>query len=104
RRVGGLGPAGAGTAAGRAMSDARTEVLARVREALGRGTDAAPAPAVVPRAYRPAGEHARGSAATLDLLVDRLVDYRAHVHRVAGAEVADLVARLVEEVRTGAAA
>lgn len=81
------------------MSDARTEVLARVREALGRGTDAAPAPAVVPRAYRPAGEHARGSAATLDLLVDRLVDYRAHVHRVAGHEVADVVARLVGEAR-----
>ncbi|GGM08188.1 lactate utilization protein C [Promicromonospora citrea] len=86
------------------MSDARTEVLARVREALGRGTDAAPAPAVVPRGYRPAGEHAPGSEPVLELLVDRLVDYRAHVHRVAGAEVADVVARLVEEVRTVAAA
>ncbi|MEV5695159.1 LutC/YkgG family protein [Micromonospora globbae] len=74
----------------------RDEVLARLRAARG----AAPAaPAEVPRAYRPAG-----AAADVDLLVRRLTDYRATVHRCdedAAAQPADAVARVVDAVLGG---
>jgi L-lactate dehydrogenase complex protein LldG len=36
---------------------------------------------IVPRDYRRQPDHAPGSAALLDLLTDRLLDYRAAVHR-----------------------
>ncbi|SKC45859.1 LutC/YkgG family protein [Krasilnikoviella flava] len=91
------------------MSEARTEVLARVRAALGQtgsGTTpsgrvgAPPHPEPVPREYRAAGEHAVGSPEVLEQLVDRLVDYKAHVHQVAAdalpATIATLVADLSE--------
>lgn len=61
---------------------ARDEVLARIRGALG---DGPPAPEV-PREYRTSGEHPAGSAELVELLVDRLEDYRAHVVRVDGDE------------------
>lgn len=85
------------------MTDARTDVLARVRAALGAsgsGTTPSgavgtrPHPAPVPREYRPAGEHAPGSAEVLDQLVDRLEDYKAHVHRVTEVEISALLAEL----------
>ena len=57
---------------------ARETVLARIRAALGADATAAP----VPRAYRRTGEHAPGTEPVLALLVDRLVDYKAAVHRV----------------------
>ncbi len=56
--------------------NAREEVLGRIRRALA-GSDPAPA---VPREYRTAGEHPPGAPPLLDLLTDRLVDYRAAVH------------------------
>lgn len=56
---------------------ARADVLDRVREAL-RGSPPAP---VAPRAYRRHGTRAAGSAEVVDLLVDRLEDYRADVVR-----------------------
>ncbi|SBV25385.1 LutC/YkgG family protein [Micromonospora krabiensis] len=66
------------------MTSAREVVLARLRAARG----PAPAgPAEPPRDYRPAGS----LAADVDLLVDRLVDYRATVHRCDDAEVARVV-------------
>ncbi|MFE7504410.1 lactate utilization protein C, partial [Promicromonospora sp. NPDC057488] len=74
------------------MSDARTEMLSRIRTALGAST---PEPASVPREYRAAGEHAPGSDVVLELLVDRLVDYKAHVHRVAAADLPGLLADLL---------
>jgi len=74
------------------MSDARTEMLSRIRTALGGTT---PEPAEVPRAYRSAGEHAAGSAEVLEVLVDRLVDYKAHVHQVAAADLPGLLAELL---------
>jgi L-lactate dehydrogenase complex protein LldG len=74
------------------MSDARTEMLSRIRGALGSST---PEPAEVPRAYRSAGEHAAGSAEVLEVLVDRLVDYKAHVHQVAAADLPGLLAGLL---------
>ncbi|GAA2236207.1 LUD domain-containing protein [Promicromonospora sukumoe] len=74
------------------MSDARTEMLSRIRTALG---GSAPEPAEVPRVYRSVGEHGAGSDAVLELLVDRLVDYKAHVHRVSAAELPALLAELL---------
>ncbi|WP_282945540.1 LutC/YkgG family protein [Cellulomonas endometrii] len=83
------------------MSDARDEVLARVRAALGRtdepgapGAPGAPAaPAPVERAYRRAGSlAAAGDAALVDRLVDRLEDYRATVVRCTAADLPAAVA------------
>jgi L-lactate dehydrogenase complex protein LldG len=85
------------------MTDARTEILSRIRAALGDEADAGPGavPGAVPRGYRSAGEHAPGSDVVQDLLVDRLVDYKAHVHRVPAAELPALLARLVAESSAG---
>ncbi len=63
------------------MTSAREEMLARIRVAL---TDR-PTPAPVARDYRgPTG--ARGGADLLELLAERLVDYRALVRRVPDAD------------------
>jgi L-lactate dehydrogenase complex protein LldG len=71
--------------------NAREEVLARLRSA-GAGTPDLPA---VPREYRTAGAHPPGSAELLDLLTERLVDYRAVVRRCAEDDVAaEVVAAL----------
>jgi L-lactate dehydrogenase complex protein LldG len=75
---------------------AREEVLARIRSALA-GSAQAP-PAEIPRHYRHAGATAPGSGGSADrpglveLLVDRLVDYRASVTRTEPAGVADVLA------------
>jgi L-lactate dehydrogenase complex protein LldG len=58
---------------------ARDEVLGRIRAA----TRGGPPPAEVPRGYRSAGGFPPGAPELIDLLVHRLVDYRATVHRVA---------------------
>ncbi|MEV2239369.1 LUD domain-containing protein [Micromonospora sp. NPDC049891] len=85
---------------------ARETILARLRAALdptapdraafdpaalGRAAldTAAPAPVEVPRDYR------RDGPADLDRLVDRLTDYRAHVHQVAEPDVADTIAAIL---------
>jgi L-lactate dehydrogenase complex protein LldG len=70
---------------------AREEILGRIRTALAAG-----APVVdAPRDYRAAGEHEPGSPALLELLTDRLVDYRATVvpctDDALGATVADVL-------------
>jgi L-lactate dehydrogenase complex protein LldG len=54
----------------------RDEILARVRAARAGAALVEPA-----RDYRQDGDHAPGSAAVLDLLEDRLVDYKAAVRR-----------------------
>jgi L-lactate dehydrogenase complex protein LldG len=64
--------------------NSRDVVLGRIRAALG---DPAPAPAEVPRDYR----HGTRKV-DLDLLVERLEDYKAVVHR--GVSVAETVAAL----------
>jgi L-lactate dehydrogenase complex protein LldG len=73
------------------VSDARAEVLGRVRAALGAGA----AVPVVPRAYRGAGE---GSADGLvDRFAERVADYRATVHRVGADELPAAVAAACAE-------
>lgn len=58
---------------------ARQEVLSRLRGALA-AAPPAPGPPVT-RRHRTVGEHPAGSPELLDLLTDRLVDYRAEVRR-----------------------
>lgn len=65
----------------------RELVLGRIRAALRDAPQVPPAP----REYRPAGS----IQADLDVLVDRLVDYRAQVYRVGSAEVTTVVTGLV---------
>jgi L-lactate dehydrogenase complex protein LldG len=85
------GTGGRGLLAGRRVA-ARDEMLARVRSALGqRETGEFP----VPRAYRHHGAHPPGDPALIDLLAERLTDYRAHVWRATSDEVAVTVARAV---------
>ncbi|MEO3778448.1 LUD domain-containing protein [Micromonospora sp. B11E3] len=62
----------------------RELILRRLRAALG---EPRPVPVEVPRHYRPAGS----VAGDLDVLVDRLTDYRATVHRCDAAHVAGVV-------------
>jgi L-lactate dehydrogenase complex protein LldG len=72
------------------VSDARAEVLGRIRSALG----GAPAVPDVPRDYHPAGF----AAVDVELFCERVADYRATVHRVSrdelGAALAEAAARL----------
>lgn len=73
------------------MSGEREEILAGVRSALRQTA----AEASVPREYRAVGEHSPGSDAALDLLVNRLVDYRAVVHRADSDRIAATVATIL---------
>ncbi|MFR9780982.1 LutC/YkgG family protein [Micromonospora sp. MS34] len=68
----------------------RDLILGRLRSALG---EPRPVLAEVPRGYRPAG----AVRTDVDLLVERLTDYRATVHRCPDADVA----RIVDEVLGG---
>ncbi|MGD9526887.1 LutC/YkgG family protein [Pseudonocardia sp.] len=82
---------------------ARSEVLARIRAANAAagtstgaaGGTAAPEPA---RGYRTAGEHRPGAPALLELLRDRLVDYRATVLDTDGDGIPAAVARALSGV------
>ncbi|MBD8079380.1 LutC/YkgG family protein [Cellulosimicrobium arenosum] len=93
---------------------ARDDVLTRVRTALGTTTGTGPtggggpttggghaaSATDVPRAYRSRGELAPGSDAAVEVLVDRLVDYRAHVHRATTTvDVATIVGDLLADAR-----
>ena len=68
------------------MGDARAEMLARVRRALGE----APQAPEVPRSHRGVGE--AGIADPVGLFCERVAEYEATVHRVARGDVAALVA------------
>jgi L-lactate dehydrogenase complex protein LldG len=80
-------------------SRAREEVLARIRTALDGTPEAtrAAAAAEIPRDYRPRGDLPPGAPELLDLLIDRLVDYRASVRRCGPDGVADTVAAALRE-------
>lgn len=67
---------------------AKEEILARVRGAIG-GTAASAPP--VPRAYR--RESDLSTEERIELLVDRLIDYRADVEVIDAADLADAVTR-----------
>lgn len=86
-----------GSEPGVVVSEARTEVLARVRAALG----PAPAPVAVARAYRTAGEHPPGSEPLLALLEERVLDYRAGVDRCTPGELPALLAGLLDRLAPG---
>jgi L-lactate dehydrogenase complex protein LldG len=72
---------------------ARDEVLARIRTARG----STPVPPVA-RGYRTADGRPAGDPALLDLLVDRLEDYKATVLRCAPSDVAATVATALSAV------
>jgi L-lactate dehydrogenase complex protein LldG len=75
------------------VSDARTAVLGRIRDALG------PSPVVpeVPRDYRPAGSPAPSGGDVVALFCERAADYRATVRRVSAAELPGAVAAACAE-------
>jgi L-lactate dehydrogenase complex protein LldG len=70
---------------------AKDEILQRIRSALGSRPAAGPAP----RDYRRAGADAPGSPALLDLFEDRLVDYKATVHRTTSDRIGDTVRSVI---------
>jgi len=76
---------------------ARDDVLHRVRTAL----TGARATGPVPRDYRAQGDLAPGDPALLDLLEDRLVDYRAVVRRTDAAGLPAAVAAAVGDAAPG---
>jgi L-lactate dehydrogenase complex protein LldG len=74
---------------------AREEVLSRIRTAISAEPRVAEPPAEVDRAYRVRGE--RDRLALLDLLEERLIDYRATVRRAAAAELDAAVGEALTE-------
>lgn len=66
---------------------ARDDVLTRVRDALG----SSPPPGSVPRDYRRVDGRPPGDPELVELLVDRLLDYRASVRRCSEADLAHTV-------------
>ncbi|GAB2660576.1 LUD domain-containing protein [Prescottella soli] len=71
----------------------RDEVLRRIRGALAL---APPAPVEVPREYRVG--RTMPDAERIDLLVDRLEDYDAHVHRCAASDLPATLARVLGDL------
>jgi L-lactate dehydrogenase complex protein LldG len=67
------------------VSDARTEILRRIAEAVDPGR----VPQSVERAYRLTG--ALGVDECVERFCSRVGEYRAHVHRVAEADIADVI-------------
>jgi L-lactate dehydrogenase complex protein LldG len=76
---------------------ARDDVLDRVRAA--NAAAGGPEPVPVPRDYHRSGGLAAGSAELMELLVDRLVDYKATVLEAASDGVPAAVARGLAEAR-----
>ncbi|MFD1812205.1 LutC/YkgG family protein [Rhodococcus gannanensis] len=72
---------------------ARETILSRIRDAQ---TLAPPVAQQVPRGYRTG--RTLPDAERVELLVDRLVDYKAHVHRCDAATPAETITRVLGEV------
>lgn len=75
------------------QSEARTEILARIRASI---ADSSSAPQI-PRGYRRSSELSREQI--VDMLEDRLIDYKAAVHRE---DLSSLPGRLAELLGDGA--
>ncbi|MDT5029167.1 MAG: L-lactate dehydrogenase complex protein LldG [Micromonosporaceae bacterium] len=75
------------------LPSARDEILARVAAALGDH----PTVPEVPREYRSHSDHAAGAPALLELFVERLVDYKATVHRTTPARLPAVLASTLED-------
>jgi L-lactate dehydrogenase complex protein LldG len=73
--------------------NAREEVLARIRTALGTDRPVVPEPA---RGYRPVEGRTPGDPGLLDLLDGRLVDYRAYVLRCEPGDIGATVAAALD--------
>jgi L-lactate dehydrogenase complex protein LldG len=69
----------------------REIMLDRIRAARDAGASAG-GPPPIPREYRRSGAHEPGTGPAVDLLVDRLVDYRAEVIACGGHELAGAIA------------
>jgi L-lactate dehydrogenase complex protein LldG len=77
---------------------AREEVLARLRAALAGAPPSVPAPGPVPHRQ---DDRPPGHPELIELLRERLVDYRAQVHRVAPPQVAETVAGILAAAGAG---
>jgi len=75
------------------VSDAKADVLQRVRSALGGGASVPE----VPREYRGAGSPAPSGGDVVELFCERCADYRATVRRVSAAELPAAVAATCAE-------
>jgi L-lactate dehydrogenase complex protein LldG len=82
---------------GQPAGDTRAEVLMRIRSALG----AEPHVPEVVRRHRTRGEHTPGSAALLELLQDRLIDYKAGVHLSTADGLTTSIAAVLQRVAPG---
>ncbi len=72
--------------------NSRDVVLGRIRDAI---TLAAAREGEIPRNYRTG--RTMSDEELIDLFVDRLVDYKAHVHHCAATEIAEAVAGILRE-------
>lgn len=80
------------------MSDAKAEILQRVRDALARSQRGeAPEP---PRGYRAEGPDAPGSVPVVDQMVQYLRDYDADVQQVTQEHLADAIDRALADCRS----
>ena len=77
--------------------NSREAVLGRIRSALASDVTAPPP---VPREYIRVGENPAGSEPVLELMVDRLVDYKAQVREVAPTDLADAIDTALAEQRS----
>ncbi|MEV6137677.1 LUD domain-containing protein [Nocardia sp. NPDC051990] len=73
--------------------NSREVIMGRIRDAL---TLAPPVEQEIPRAYRTG--RTMSSEQRVELLVDRLLDYKAIVHRSASDELPDVLARVLADV------
>jgi L-lactate dehydrogenase complex protein LldG len=74
-------------------------MLGRIRTALGGAQR--PQPPDIPRDYRRTGDLPAGHPKLLDLLTDRLVDYKATVYRTDPATLGATLAEVVADILTG---
>lgn len=77
--------------------NSRDTVLSRIRSAL--AADPTPPPPT-PRHYTRTGTNPPGSTPVLELMIDRLLDYKAHVHQVQPADLADAINTALADLKS----